>query len=47
MERISKLFALVFVASVWAYKAGIYLNEIFLIKIKRMAEKQKVYLNMV
>jgi hypothetical protein len=41
MERISKLFALVFVAFVWAYKAGIYLNEICLIKIKTHGRKAK------
>ncbi len=41
MERISKLFALVFVAFVWAYKAGIYLNEICPIKIKTHGRKAK------
>jgi hypothetical protein len=41
MERISKLFALVFVAFVWAYKAGIYLNEIYPIKIKSHGRKAK------
>jgi len=39
MERVSKLFALVIVAFVWAYKAGIFLNEICPIKIKNMAGK--------
>jgi hypothetical protein len=33
MERISKLFALVIVAFGWAFKVGIYLNEICPIKI--------------
>lgn len=41
MERISKLFALVFIAFVWAYKAGIYLNEICPIKIKTHGRKAK------
>ena len=41
MERISKLFALVLVAFVWAYKAGIYLNEIYPIKIKTHGRKAK------
>jgi hypothetical protein len=41
MDRISKLFALVFVAFVWAYKAGIYLNEIYPIKIKTHGRKAK------
>lgn len=46
MERISKLFALVFVAFVWANKAGIYLNEICPIKIKTHCRKAKIFLNM-
>jgi len=45
LERISNLFALVFVTFVWSYKAGIYLNGICPIKLKPIAEKQKVFLN--
>jgi len=41
MERIGKLFALVFIALVWAYKVGIYLNEICPIKIKKHGRKAK------
>jgi hypothetical protein len=35
IERINKLFALVLVAFAWAYKAGIFLNSIRPIKIKK------------
>jgi hypothetical protein len=39
--RINKLFALVLVAFVWAYKAGIFLNELCPIKIKKHGRKAK------
>ena len=35
IDRIKKLFALVIIAFVWAYKAGIYLNNLYPIKIKK------------
>lgn len=41
IERINKLFALVLVAFVWAYKAGIYLNELCPIKTKKHGRKAK------
>jgi len=41
IDRIGKLFALVFIAFVWAHKAGIYLNEICPIKIKTHGRKAK------
>jgi len=41
MDRIHKLLAIVFVAFVWAYKAGIYLNEICPIRIKTTGRKAK------
>lgn len=41
IERIAKLVALVMVAFVWAYKAGIFLNEICPIKIKKHGRKAK------
>ena len=41
IDRINKLFALVLVAFVWAYKAGIYLNSIRPIKIKKHGRKAK------
>ena len=41
IDRIGKLFALVLIAFVWAYKAGIYLNEICPIKIKTHGRKAK------
>ena len=46
MDRINKLFALVLIAFVWAYKAGIYLNNLP-IKSKSMEGKLKVYSSMV
>lgn len=39
IERINKLFALVIVAFVWAYKVGIFMNEICPIKIKKHGRK--------
>ena len=41
MDRINKLFTLVLVAFVRAYKIGIYLNELNSIKIKKNDEKAK------
>jgi len=41
IERINKLFALVLIAFVWAYKAGIYLESIRPIKIKKHGRKAK------
>jgi len=41
LDRIDKLFALVLVAFVWAYKIGIYLNELNPIKIKKHGRKAK------
>ncbi|HOE04473.1 MAG TPA: IS4 family transposase [Bacteroidales bacterium] len=41
IERIDKLFALVLVAFVWAYKAGIFLESICPIKIKTHGRKAK------
>ena len=41
MERISKLFALVLIAFVWAYKAGIALNDLCPVKIKKHGRKAK------
>ena len=41
MDRIGKLFAIILVAFVWAYKAGIFLNEICPIKIKKHGRKAK------
>lgn len=41
LERINKLFALVLIAFVWAYKAGIALNELCPIKIKKHGRKAK------
>lgn len=41
IERINKLFALVLVAFIWAYKAGIYLNDIKPIKIKKHGRRAK------
>ena len=41
IERINKLFALVLVAFIWAYKAGIYLDSICPIKIKKHGRKAK------
>lgn len=39
IERINKLFALVIVAFVWAYKVGIFMNDICPIKIKKHGRK--------
>jgi len=41
IERINKLFSLVLIAFVWAYKAGIYLNSLRPIKIKKHGRKAK------
>jgi len=41
IDRVNKLFALVLVAFVWAYKAGIYLDSICPIKIKKHGRKAK------
>lgn len=41
IDRIDKLFALVIVAFTWAYKAGIYLNDIKPIKIKNHGRRTK------
>jgi len=41
LDRIEKLFALILVAFIWAYKIGIYLNEINPIRIKKHGRKAK------
>jgi len=41
IERINKLFALILIAFVWAYKIGIYLNSIWPIEIKKHGRKAK------
>ena len=41
MERVNKLFALVLVAFIWAYKTGVHLNEEIPIKIKKHGRKAK------
>jgi hypothetical protein len=41
IDRINKLFALVLVAFVWAYKAGIFLNALNPIKIKKHGRRAK------
>jgi len=41
LDRVAKLLALVMVAFVWAYKAGIYLNKIRPIKIKKHGRRAK------
>jgi hypothetical protein len=41
LDRISKLFSLVLVAFVWAYKVGIYIDSICPIKIKKHGRKAK------
>lgn len=41
IDRINKLFAMVIVAFTWAYKAGIYLNDIKPIRIKKHGRKAK------
>jgi hypothetical protein len=43
IERINKLFALVLIAFVWAYKAGIFLNSLRPIKIKKHGRKAKSF----
>ena len=41
IDRITKLFSLVLIAFVWAYKAGIYLDSICPIKVKKHGRKAK------
>lgn len=41
IDRINKLFTILLVAFVWAYKAGIYLNSLCPIKIKKHGRKAK------
>jgi hypothetical protein len=41
IERIKKLFALVLIAFVWVYKAGIFLNALIPIKIKKHGRRAK------
>ena len=41
LDRVEKLFALVLVAFVWAYKAGIFLNSVCPIKVKKHGRKAK------
>jgi hypothetical protein len=41
IERINKLFSLVLIAFVWAYKAGIFLDSIYPIKTKKHGRKAK------
>ena len=41
LDRINKLFSLVLIAFVWAYKAGIFLDSICPIKIKKHGRKAK------
>jgi transposase len=41
LERINKLFSLALIAFVWAYKAGIFLDSIYPIKIKNHGKKAK------
>jgi len=43
IERISKLFALVMIAFVWAYKAGIYRDSLVPIKIKKHGRRAYSY----
>ncbi len=43
IDRIAKLFSLVLVAFVWAYKAGIFLDSICPIKIKKHGRKAKSF----
>ena len=43
MERIAKLFSLVLIAFVWAYKVGIFLDSLTPIKIKKHGRKAKSY----
>lgn len=45
IERISKLLALVLIAFAWVYKAGIYLDELRPIKIKKHGRKAKSLFN--
>jgi hypothetical protein len=46
IDRINKLFTLVLIAFVWAYKAGIFLTFLTQSRSKSMEEKLKVYSNM-
>jgi len=39
IDRLNKLFALVLVAFVWAYKAGIFLQSLIPVKIKKQGRK--------
>jgi transposase len=41
VERVSKLMSLVLIAYVWAYKAGIYLDSLRPIKIKKHGRRAK------
>ncbi|MCF8302469.1 MAG: IS4 family transposase [Bacteroidales bacterium] len=41
IDRIAKLIALLMVAFVWAYKAGVFLKEICAIKIKKLGRRAK------
>ncbi|MDZ4204091.1 MAG: IS4 family transposase, partial [Bacteroidales bacterium] len=41
MERVAKLVSLILVAFVWAYKVGIYLDQICPIKIKKHGRRAK------
>lgn len=43
LERINKLFSLVLIAFVWAYKAGIFLDSICQIKTKKHGRKAKSF----
>jgi hypothetical protein len=43
LDRIRKLFALVLIAFAWVYKAGIYLDSIIPIKIKKHGRRAKSY----
>jgi hypothetical protein len=46
IDRINKLFALVLVTFVWAYKIEIFLDIVCPIKIKKNGRKAKVYSSM-
>jgi hypothetical protein len=41
IERINKLFAPVLVAFIWSYKIGVFLNDIYPIKIKKHGRRTK------
>lgn len=47
IQRIEKLVLLIMIAFVWCYKVDIYLHQTDLFQSKNMAEKLKVFLNMV